>query len=66
MNLFLTYWILTTMYGVYWLVKHPSERHGDDMEHFTVMEILGHILPAALLSWMFVPIGILNSIKFKR
>ena len=66
MNLFLTYWILTTMYGVYWLVKHPSERHGDDMEHFSVMEILGHILPAALLSWMFVPIGILNSIKFKR
>jgi hypothetical protein len=54
------------MYGVYWLVKHPSERHGDDMEHFSVMEILGHILPAALLSWMFVPIGILNSIKFKR
>jgi len=66
MTVFLIYWILTTMYGVYWLVKHPSERHGDDMEHFSVMEILGHILPAALLSWMFVPIGILNSIKFKR
>jgi hypothetical protein len=66
MNLFLIYWILTTMYGVYWLVKHPSERHGDDMEHFSVMEILGHILPAALLGWVFVPIGILISIKFKR
>jgi hypothetical protein len=66
MTVFLIYWILTTMYGVYWLVKHPSERHGDDMEHFTVMEILGHIFPAALLGWMFVPIGILNSIKFKR
>ena len=30
MTLFLIYWILTTIYGVYWLVKHPSSRHGDD------------------------------------
>ena len=62
----LIYWILTTIYGVYWLIKHPSSRHGDDMEHFTLMEVLGHIFPAALLSWIFVPMMILMSIKLKR
>jgi hypothetical protein len=60
------YWIATTIYGVYWLIKHPSERHGDDMEEFTLFEVLGKIFPSALLAWMFVPIGLLSQIKFKR
>jgi len=62
----ITYWIATTIYGVYWLIKHPSERHGDDMEEFTLFEVLGRIFPSALLAWMFVPLGLLSQIKFKR
>ena len=66
MTLFLIYWILTTIYGVYWLVKHPSSRHGDDEDEFTLLEVFGHVFPAALLSWVFVPMGLLYLIKFKR
>jgi heme/copper-type cytochrome/quinol oxidase subunit 2 len=66
MTILLIYWILTTIYGVYWLVKHPSERHGDDMEHFTVMEVLGHIFPSMILAPFFVPMMLLNKIEFKR
>jgi hypothetical protein len=66
MILLISYWILTTIYGVYWLIKHPSERHGDDMEHFTLFEVLGHIFPAALLAWVFVPMILLSKIEFKR
>lgn len=60
------YWIATTIYGVYWLVKNPSSRHGDDMEHFTVFEVLAKIFPAMLLAWAFIPMGLLHQIKFKR
>ena len=66
MNLLIGYWVLTTIYGVYWLVKHPSERHGDDMVDFTIMEVLGHIFPAMILAPFFVPMAIFESIKFKR
>lgn len=60
------YWILTTIYGVYWLIKHPSKRHGDDMEHFSVMEMLGHIFPAMMFGWVCVPMMLLSKIEFKR
>ena len=66
MKLLFAYWVLTTIYGVYWLVKHPSERHGDDMERFTIMDVLGHIFPSMILAPFFVPMLILGSIKFKR
>lgn len=60
------YWIATTIYGVYWLIKNPSSRHGDDPEYFTVLEVLGKVFPSALLAWLFVPMGLLHQIKFKR
>ena len=60
------YWILTTIYGVYWLIKHPSSRNGDDMEHFSVMEMLGYIVPAMMFGWVCVPIMLLSKIEFKR
>jgi len=66
MILLLTYWTLTTIYGVYWLIKHPSSRHGDDDTHFTLLEVLGHIFPALIFGWVFVPMGLLHKIKFKR
>jgi hypothetical protein len=64
MTILLIYWILTTIYGVYWLIKHPSRF--EDREHFTLMDVLGHVFPAALLSWIFVPMMLLSKIEFKR
>jgi hypothetical protein len=64
MLLLLTYWILTTIYGIYWLIKNPSRF--DDEEHFTLLDVLANVFPALLLSWIIVPMFILGSIKFKR
>lgn len=66
MILLLIYWIATTVYGVYWLIKHPSSRTGADPDHFTVLEVIAHIFPAGLLAWMIVPMMLLHSVKFKR
>jgi len=65
MLLLLTYWILTTAYGVYWLIKHPSV-YDDDHVHFTILDVLANVFPALLLSWIIIPMFILGSIKFKR
>jgi len=65
-NLLIGYWILTTIYGVYWLIKHPSERRCDDMEYFTLMDVLGALFPAIILAPVFVPMMLLETIKFKR
>jgi hypothetical protein len=64
MELLILYWILTTSYGIYWLIKNPSRF--DNQDDFTILEVLGKVFPAALLSWILVPIFILASIKFKR
>ena len=34
MIILLIYWILTTIYGTYWLVKHPSDRRYEDDDEF--------------------------------
>jgi hypothetical protein len=51
---------------VYWLVKHPSSRHGDDNDEFTLLEVIAKIFPAGLIAWAIVPMLLLNQIKFKR
>jgi len=51
MTILLIYWILTTIYGTYWLVKHPSSRHGDDDDEFTLLEVIAKMVPAALIAW---------------
>jgi hypothetical protein len=66
MKWILAYWIATTIYGVYWLIKHPSVRHGDDMDSFTLGDVAACIFPAGLLAWAIVPMMIFESIKFKR
>jgi len=66
MTILLIYWILTTIYGVYWLVKHPSDRRYEDDNEFTLLEVISKIFPAALLSWIFVPMLLLHQVKFKR
>jgi hypothetical protein len=65
-NILIGYWILTTIIGVYWMVKNPSVRHGDDMTHFTLFDVVGSIFPCAIVGWVFVPMMALASIKFKR
>jgi hypothetical protein len=64
--LLVIYWIATTIYGAYWLVKNPSIRGGDDGEYFTVLEVIAKLLPAMLIAWLAVPMFLLHQIKFKR
>jgi len=66
MTILLIYWILTTIYGTYWLVKHPSDRRYEDDDEFTLLEVVAKIVPAAMISWAIVPMLLLNQIKFKR
>lgn len=66
MKYFTIYWILTTIISVRWVIKNPSSRHGDDQVYFTLFDVFGSIFPCALIGWIFVPIGLLHSIKFKR
>jgi hypothetical protein len=64
MLLLLIYWILTTIYGIYWLIKNPSRFN--DKEDFSILDVLANVFPALLLSWIVIPMFILGSIKFKR
>lgn len=66
MTLFLIYWILTTIYGTYWLVKHPSDRRCEDENEFTLLEVVAKTVPAAMIAWAIVPMLLLNKVKFKR
>jgi hypothetical protein len=66
MVLLLIYWILTTIYGTYWLVKHPSDRRYEDDNEFTLLEVIAKTLPAMLIAWAIVPMMLLNQVKFKR
>ena len=60
------YWILTTIYGVYWMIKHPSDRGCEDKDEFTLLEVIAKTVPAAFVAWMFVPMMLLHQVKFKR
>jgi hypothetical protein len=65
-KILLIYWILTTIYGVYWLVKHPSDRRCEDENEFTLLEVVAKTVPAAMIAWAIVPMLLLNKVKFKR
>jgi hypothetical protein len=66
MTILLIYWILTTIYGTYWLVKHPSDRRYEDDDEFTLLEVIAKTVPAAMIAWAIVPMLLLNKVKFKR
>jgi len=66
MIILLIYWILTTIYGTYWLVKHPSDRRYEDDDEFTLLEVVAKTVPAAMIAWAIVPMLLLNKVKFKR
>jgi hypothetical protein len=65
-NILIGYWILTTIYGVYWLIKHPSDRRYEDENEFTLLEVIAKTFPALLVAWAIIPMMLLNQIKFKR
>jgi hypothetical protein len=65
-NILIGYWILTTIYGVYWLIKNPSSRRYEPDTEFTLLEVIAKMFPSMLLAWIFVPMGLLHQIKFKR
>lgn len=65
-KILLVYWILTTIYGVYWLVKHPSDRRCEEENEFTLLEVVAKTVPAAMIAWAIVPMLLLNKVKFKR
>jgi heme/copper-type cytochrome/quinol oxidase subunit 2 len=64
----LAYWMTTTVYGVYWLIKHPASKFASDPpdEYVTLLEVMGKLFPAALLAWLFVPLFLMSRIRFKR
>ena len=65
-NILIGYWILTTIYGVYWLIKHPSDRRYENENEFTLLEVNAKTVPAAMIAWAIVPMLLLNKVKFKR
>ena len=64
MIILITYWLLTTIYGVYWLIKNP--RRGYNIKEFSMLEVLAHIFPSMVFTPFLVPMMLLESIKFKR
>ena len=63
-NILIIYWIVTTVIGVYWMIKNPQP--SDDKEYFNLAEIVAKIFPFMCLAWFIAPLMILWSIKFKR
>ena len=71
MTLLFIYWIATTAYGVYWLIKHPASKFSTmdgntPDEYVTLLEILAKTFISALVSCVFVPIFLMSKIRFKR
>ena len=63
-NILIIYWIVTTVIGVYWMIKNPQP--SDDKEYFNLAEVIARIFPCMCLAWFIAPLMILWSIKFKR
>ena len=63
-NILIAYWILTTIIGVYWMIKNPI--FTEDKKYFSLAEAIAYLLPSMLLAWFLVPLTILTLIKFKR
>lgn len=66
MTIIIIYWLATSIYGTYWLVKNPSARLDEDSKYVSLLEIVGKLFLASVLAWAFVPMMLLATIKFKR
>jgi hypothetical protein len=62
-TIILIYWLLTTIAGIVWMVKHPSTHQDDEISLF---EVVAYIFPCGLLAWAIVPMMLLHKVKFKR
>ena len=60
------YWLTTSIYATYWLIKNPSNRTYEDPEYVTLLEIIAKFFLAAMLGPLFVPMALLHTIRFKR
>lgn len=65
-TIFLIYWLLTTIAGVIWMIKNPSNIKYQDDDEFSLLEVVAYIFPCGLLAWIFVPMMLLHKVKFKR
>jgi hypothetical protein len=65
-TIILIYWLLTTIAGIVWLIKHPSDRRYQDDNEFSLLEVIAYIFPCGLLAWIIVPMMLLHKVKFKR
>jgi hypothetical protein len=64
-TLFLIYWLLTTIAGVYLIIKTPPNRKYQDYE-FSLLDVMACIFPCACIAWAVVPMVLLHKVKFKR
>jgi hypothetical protein len=62
-TIFLIYWLLTTIAGIIWLIKHPAMHQDNEI---SLLEVIALIFPCGLLAWMVLPMMLLHKVKFKR
>ena len=43
----IAYWIVTTVIGIYWMIKNP--RPSDDKEYFDLAEVVAKIFPCCAI-----------------
>jgi len=65
-ELLITYWSLTTVIGMYWMIKNPTNRMYQEDDEFSLLELVAVIFPCALIAWAMVPMMLMHKIKFKR
>ena len=54
MEILIIYWIVTTIFGVYWLIKNPSRFESKD--EFSLADILGNIFPSMIIAPFILPL----------
>jgi len=64
MTLLIIYWIASTIYGVYYLIKNPNNLQTED--EFTLADVIGNIFPAMIIAPFAIPFYLSTLIKFKR
>jgi len=64
MTLLIIYWIASTIFGVYYLIKNPSNLQTED--EFTLADVIGNIFPAMIIAPFAIPFYLSTLIKFKR
>ena len=64
MTLLIIYWIASTILGVCYLIKNPSNLQTED--EFTLADVIGNIFPAMIIAPFAIPFYLSTLIKFKR